>query len=251
MRMTIKSILFFVNLFTLVEGTTINLAVSANVSYAIKPLVEAFEDLHTKIKVIEILGSSGKLTAQIKNGAPYHLFLSANMAYPRSLYEEGFASTKPLIYAQGALAILSTKPRNYCAELFVLKDPSIEKIAIANPKTAPYGIATVEALKNERLYITLKDKFVYGESISQTVIYTTRVADIGIIAKSALFSPKLSQYREAIDWYEVDSRLYTPIDQGMVILQQAKDNKSVKAFYDFMQSSQAQEILKAFGYKIP
>jgi len=173
------------------------------------------------------------------------------MDYPNTLYKEGFALTKAWIYAQGALAILSSKPRNYCAELFVIKDPDIHKIAIANPKTAPYGIATVEALKKSRLYQKIKDKLVYGESISQTLIYATSVADIGIIAKSALFSPKLSQYKEAIHWHEIDTRLYTPIDQGMVILKRAKDNTAVKAFYDFMKSPKAKEILSAYGYTIP
>ncbi|SFV60947.1 Molybdenum ABC transporter, periplasmic molybdenum-binding protein ModA (TC 3.A.1.8.1) [hydrothermal vent metagenome] len=247
-----KKILFlcFV-LLSWLPAQKITIAVSANVAYAISPLKEAFKRLHPNIKVIEIVGSSGKLTAQIRHSAPYDLFLSANMEYPNSLYKEGFAINKPWIYAQGALAILSSKPRNYCAELFILKDPSIDKIAIANPKTAPYGIATVEALKNAKLYKKLKQQFVYGESISQTLIYATGVADIGIVAKSALFSPKLSQYKEAIHWHEINTTLYTPIDQGMVILKRAKDKKAVKAFYDFMKSPKAQEILKAYGYSIP
>lgn len=237
--------------FSWLEAQKITIAVSANVSYAITPLKNAFHQEYPDIKVIEILGSSGKLTAQIKHGAPYDLFLSANMDYPNALYKEGFALEKPWIYAQGALAILSSKPRNYCAEIFILKDPSITKIAIANPLTAPYGKATLEALKNAKLYRKLKDKFVYGESIAQTLVYARGVADIGIIAKSALFSPRLSQYKEAIHWQEVSKRFYTPIDQGMVILTKAKNNKAVKAFYNFMKSPKAQEILKSYGYKIP
>jgi len=228
----------------------ISIAVAANVSYAIEPLKKAYNEIYPDTKINVILGSSGKLTAQITHGAPYQLFMSANMKYPNSLYDNNLTVTKPVIYAQGSLAILSTKKRNYCGEIFVLKDPDVKKIAIANPKTAPYGVAAVEALKNARLYKKLQDKFVYGESISQTVIYATDAADIGIIAKSSLFSPQMLKYKEAIHWSDVDETLYTPIDQGMVILKNGENNEEVKAFFDFMLSAQAKEILKSFGYKV-
>lgn len=228
----------------------ISIAVAANVSYAIEPLKKAFNEIYPDTKVNVILGSSGKLTAQITHGAPYQLFMSADMKYPNSLYDNNLTVSKPVIYAQGALAILSTKERNYCAEIFVLKDPNISKIAIANPKTAPYGVAAVEALKNARLYKKLQDKFVYGESISQTVLYATDAADIGIIAKSSLFSPQMLKYKEAIHWADVDEALYTPIDQGMVILKNDEKNGEIRAFYDFMLSTKAKEILKSFGYKV-
>ncbi len=228
----------------------ISIAVAANVSYAIEPLKKAFSKIHPDIKINVILGSSGKLTAQITHGAPYQLFMSANMKYPNTLYDNNLTVTKPVIYAQGSLAILSTKERNYCGEIFVLKGPDIKKIAIANPKTAPYGVAAVEALKNARLYKKLQNKFVYGESISQTVIYATDAADIGIIAKSSLFSPQMLKYKEAIHWSDVDEALYTPIDQGMVILKNGENNEEVKSFYDFMLSAKAKEILISFGYKV-
>ncbi len=239
-------------LFGLVSANAgeISIAVAANVSYAIESLKQEFKLEHPETKIQVILGSSGKLTAQIKHGAPYDLLLSANMKYPDALYKEKMAVTKPVIYAQGALAILSVKERNYCAEMYVLKSPDIKKIAIANPKTAPYGVAAVEALKNARLYKKLKEKFVYGESISQTITYATTAADIGIIAKSSLYSPKMTHFKEAIHWSDVDENLYTPIDQGMVILKRAEGNVEVKAFYDFMLGQKAKVILKSFGYKV-
>jgi len=229
----------------------IKVAVAANVSYAIKPLIKAFNEKNPDIKVQVILGSSGKLTAQIRHSAPYDLFLSADMKYPQSLYADGFAEIKPVVYAQGALAILSLKERNYCAEIHVLEDKDIKKIAIANPKTAPYGVAAKEALQNAKLYEKLKKKFIYGESISQTVAYTTTAADIGIIAKSSLFSPQLSHFKEAIHWSDVEEGLYTPIDQGMVLLSHAKDNVEAKAFYDFILGDKSKKILRGFGYKVP
>lgn len=229
----------------------IKVAVAANVSYAIQPLIKAFHATHPNTKVQTILGSSGKLTAQITHAAPYALFLSADMKYPQSLYDAGLAVSKPVVYAQGALAILSQKERDYCAQIHVLEDKDINKIAIANPKTAPYGVAAKEALVNAKLYEKLKKKFIYGESISQTVAYTTTAADIGIIAKSSLFSPQLSHFKEAIHWSDVDETLYTPIDQGMVLLSYAKDNAEAKAFYDFMLGDKAKEILIDYGYKVP
>jgi len=228
----------------------ISIAVAANVSYAIEALKKEFMILHPETNIQVILGSSGKLTAQIKHAAPYDLFMSADMKYPDALYKEKMAVTKPVVYAQGALALLSVKVQNYCAEMYVLKSPDVKKIAIANPKTAPYGVAAVEALKNAKLYEKLKDKFVYGESISQTVTYATTAADIGIIAKSSLYSPQMSHFKEAIHWSDVDENLYTPIDQGMVILKRGEGNVEVKTFYDFMLSFRAKEILKAFGYKV-
>lgn len=230
---------------------TIKIAVAANVSYAIDELKKEFHSLYPDTEVQVTLGSSGKLTAQIKNGAPYQLFMSANMKYPSALYSDKIAVTKPLVYAKGSLAYLSVKKQNFCAEMDLLKDKEIQKIAIANPKTAPYGLAAFEAIKNAGVYESVKSKFVYGESISQTVSYTVTAADIGLIAKSSLYSPQMSQYKEAIHWSDVESQLYTPISQGIVILKEGENNTEVKAFYDFILSTKAQKILKDFGYLIP
>ena len=228
----------------------IKIAVAANVSYAIEPLKKAFYVLYPKTNIEVILGSSGKLTAQIKNGAPYELFMSANMKYPEVLYEEGIAITKPVVYAQGALAYLSVKPQDFTQGMRFLTEDKIKKIAIANPKTAPYGVAAVEALKNANVYDAVQKKFVYGESISQTVAYATTATDIGFIAKSSLFGPPMAHFKEGIHWSDVEETLYTPIDQGMVILKKAEGNSEVKDFYDFILSPKAQKILKNFGYKV-
>ena len=228
----------------------ITIAVSANVSYAIEALKKEFNVIHPETNVQVILGSSGKLTAQIKHSAPYGLFMSANMKYPEALYSENMAVTEPAVYAQGALAFLSVKDQNYTAGMNILESKEIKKIAIANPQTAPYGVAAAEALTNAGMYEELKEKFVYGESISQTVTYATTAADIGLIAKSSLFSPQMSEYKENIHWSDVNETLYTPINQGMVILKKGEGNPEVKAFYDFMLSDKAKDVLKNFGYKV-
>jgi molybdate transport system substrate-binding protein len=132
----------------------------------------------------------------------------------------------------------------------LLANKDIEKIAIANPKTAPYGTAAIEALKNANILDKVESKFVYAESISQAVTYAMTAADVGFIAKSSLYDEKMSQYKENINWISVDPKLYTPIDQGIVILNRAKDNKEAKAFYDFILSDNAKKIFIDFGYLV-
>ena len=226
----------------------INIAVAANVSYAMDELKAEFAKTNPDTKVQVTLGSSGKLTAQIKNGAPYGLFMSANMKYPEALYDDKIAITKPIVYAQGALAYLSVNKQDFSKGIALLEDDKIIKIAIANPKTAPYGKATIEALKNANIYDAVKAKFVYGESISQTVSYAVMAAEIGIIAKSSLYSPKMSQYAENVNWSPVDPSLYTPIQQGIVLLKNSEDDKAYRAFYDFILSDKAKVIFKKYGY---
>lgn len=244
LREILLSILLTMGLY----ATDITIAVSANVSYAIDELKEEFKKSHPSIDVRVILGGSGKLTAQIQNHAPYQLFMSADMLYPNTLYKKGLAITKPIIYAKGSLALLSSKTRDFSSGLNILKQDTIEKIAIANPKTAPYGKATVEALKNANIYRDIRDKFIYGESISQSVAYTISATDIGFVAKSSLFSPHMRRFVEGREWIEVDPSLYQPINQGVVILKNGQDNPSVEAFYNFILSPKAKEIFQKFGY---
>ncbi len=223
----------------------INIALSANVGFAIDDLLKQFKKENPNIKVKYTLGGSGKLTAQIKRGAPYDIFMAANMKYPNTLYLDKDAKTKPVIYAKGSLTLFSINKRDFSKGIEILKDKSITKIAMANPKTAPYGVAAKEALENANIYQDVKSKLVYGESISQTVAYSKTAADIGIIAKSALYSDKMKAYKEGENWKEVDQKLYTPISQGMVIL---KNSQEAKKFYDFILSPKAKSIFRNYGY---
>jgi len=246
-----KMIMIWFLLYGPLFAGSITIAVAANVSYAMDDLKKVFHELHPDIKVRTILGSSGKLTAQIKHGAPYQLFMSANMQYPEALYAEKIAVTEPKVYAEGTLALFSVKTHDFSKGLDLLKESDIQKIAVANPKTAPYGIAADEALKNAGLYDEIKNKFIFGESVSQTVSYAVTAADIGLIAKSSLYSRQMRHYKENTHWKEVSPALYTPIKQGIVILKNAKSDPDVKTFYDFILSAEAQKILRQFGYRIP
>ncbi|WP_457596494.1 molybdate ABC transporter substrate-binding protein [Hydrogenimonas sp.] len=225
---------------------TVTVAVAANVSYAIGDLVRAYEARHPGERIRTIVGSSGKLTAQIRHGAPYDLFLSADTAYPEALYREGRAVEKPRIYARGLLALLSPKPRDLSAGLAILTDDAIRRVAVANPKTAPYGKAAVEALKMAGLYAAIRPKLIFGQSVSQTLVYTLKAADAGLVARSALFSPTLRKMKKGRNWIEVDPSLYTPIDQGAALLK-----PEAKGFYDFLFGPEARKILKTYGYQTP
>lgn len=228
---------------------SINIAVAANVSYAMDELIKKFNESNPDTKVQVTLGSSGKLTAQIKNGAPYEVFMAANMKYPQAIYKDGLAQTKPVIYAQGSLAMLSDKQQDFSQGIKLINDDKIGKIAIANPKTAPYGTAAVEAIKNASLYDSVKSKFVYAESISQTVAYALTAADLGFIAKSSLYSPKMKQYKKGVHWTDVNTTLYTPIDQGIIVLKIGSGE--AKAFYEFILSEDAKKIFQTYGYLVP
>jgi molybdate transport system substrate-binding protein len=230
---------------------TINVAVAANVSYAIDELIAKFNQSYPDTKVQVNLSSTGKLTAQIRNGAPYGILMGANMKYPEALYQDKFAITKPVIYAQGSLAMLSSKEQDFTKGIALVDEDKINKIAVANPKAAPYGKAAVEAIKNAGFLDKVQSKFVYAESISQTVTYATTAADIGFIAKSSLYSPKMKMYKKDVNWVDVDPKLYTPIDQGIVILKKAEGDKEVKAFYDFILSPDAKAIFQEYGYLVP
>jgi len=235
---------------TLIAGK-ITVAIAANVSYAVDDLKKEFKKLYPNTKVQVILGGTGKLVAQIKHKAPYDMLLSADMGYPQALYKSGEAVTRPLVYAQGSLVYLSKKERDFSKVMELLKSEQIKRIAVANPKTAPYGKATFEALKKAGVLDTIKPKFVYAESISQTVTYATRATDIGFIAKSTLFSPKMKRFKKGTHWEDVDSKLYTPIDQGVVLLKHGETNAEVSAFYAFIFSKKAKEIFERFGYVVP
>ncbi|NPA65855.1 MAG: molybdate ABC transporter substrate-binding protein [Epsilonproteobacteria bacterium] len=243
-----KIIIFFILLLSSLHATTITVAVAANIGYAMKDLTTAFYKDHPDLHVKVIIGSSGKLSAQIQHNAPYDLFLSANVGYPQKLYEHGYTINKPVIYAKGKLILFSKKERNFDDGLLTLLHKDIIKIAIANPKTAPYGVAAKEALLNAGLYTKLLPKFVYGESIAQTMLYALRATDIGIVAKSAVFTPTMKHFQKHKNWIEVSTKYYDPIPQAMVILKHASNKKSVFEFYTFLLSPKAQRIFEHFGY---
>lgn len=225
-------------------------AVAANVQYAMNDIKSAFEKL-TGIEVEIILGSSGQITAQIEQGAPYDVFISADTKYPDYLFDHGFTNGKPKVYAQGSLVLWTMrKDLELKKGLQEILNSSIKNIAIANPKTAPYGRAAMQVLKNLGMENKIGDKLVYGENISSVNQFIiSKAADIGFSAKSVVLSPAMMNKGK---WIDVDSKLYDPIMQSSVMLKEGikKHPHETMAFFRFLFSDQVKSILKKYGYKI-
>src|SRR4030095_1905953 len=223
---------------------------AANVQFVMDELKNDFEKSNgTGVNVI--LNSSGKLTAQIREGAPYDIFVSADMKYPQELYKSGFAPDSPKVYANGVLVLWTTRTDiKPSPDLKILTSVAIKKIAIANPQTAPYGAAAEEVMRYYNVYDQVKEKLVYGESITQTNQYIlSQSADIGFTAKSIVLSDEMKG--KGI-WIDLDSKSYKPIQQAAVILKHGNETnkEAVRQFYNYLYSERAKNILKKYGYII-
>ena len=228
----------------------LNVAVAANVQYTFQELKSNFED-ETDLTIREIIGSSGNLTSQIENGAPFDLFLSADMDYPEALYEKGLTHQKPEIYAYGTLVLWTLANLDFSKGIEILNDPIVRKVAIPNPQTSPYGRQAANVLKHYKIYDQLSRKLVYGESIAQVSQFiASRASDIGFTAKSIVLAPDMLKTGQ---WTEVEPDAYAPIAQGVVILKHAEEQnlEAAQKFYDFLFSEKARAIYKKYGYVYP
>lgn len=228
----------------------LTVAVAANVKYAFDELATEFSK-QTGVAVRGVVSSSGKLTSQIKSGAPYDVFLSADMDYPAVLFKDGQATSPPKVYANGALVLWTAKDVDLSKGVVGLVDSRIKKVAIASPKLAPYGREAIKALDFYKVRATVEPKLVYGESISQVNQYIdTKSVEVGFTAKSVVLSPELQGKGK---WVEVPNESYASIAQGLVILRHGSENngEATRKFYGFVFSSKAQAILTKYGYKLP
>ncbi|MGL1888754.1 MAG: molybdate ABC transporter substrate-binding protein [Reichenbachiella sp.] len=233
------------------QSNTVRIAVAANMQHPVQALVEHFESKHP-IQVESSSSSSGILATQIRHGAPYDVFISANMMYPDLLHQEGLTISAPITYAYGTLILWTLNDQIDLNQGFkaCLLSNNVERIAIANPETAPYGIAAMEVLENTELFGKLQSKLIKGESISQVNQYTqSNSVEVGITSKSVLYTPNLSNKGRSLD---IDSKYYTPISQGIVLLKTDDENrrKNASLFYDFMLSEDAALILSKYGYQV-
>ena len=250
MRSILLSFLFviFSSVYAFAEDITV--AVAANVQYTFEELKTEFQK-ETGINVKQIIGSSGKFTMQIENGAPFDVFLSAEMDYPKTLEKEGLTYHSPKIYAYGTLVLWTMNNVDLSKGIEAVTDPAVRKIAIASPNTAPYGCQAVNALKHYNLYGEVLKKLVYGESIAQANQFiTSKAADLGFTAKSVVLAPNMKDQGK---WIEIDKDAYEPIAQGAVILKHAQKEhlQEAQKFFDFLFTKEAQEILKKYGYVLP
>lgn len=229
---------------------TITVAAAANMKYAVTDIAKEFSK-ETAIDVKIITGASGKLTQQIMSGAPYDAFLSADVEYPAKLSQGGYTTTPSQVYAYGTLILWSDTGADLSKGVAVVADPSVKKIALANPKTAPYGIEAMNAMKYYKVADDAAGKIITAESISQVGAYvTTKAVDVGFMAKSIVLAPEMKNVGK---WVEVDDKAYNTIDQAMVGLKNGSPENQIaaKKFLRYMSSPKAITILKANGYGIP
>lgn len=221
-------------------------AVAANFTAAAKEIATAFaaETDHTATLSF---GSTGKLYTQIANGAPFSVFLAADQARPIKTETEGLAvPDSRFTYAQGKIVLYSTDPDLVDSEGAVLKQPDkFHKLAIANPKTAPYGAAAMETLDKLNVPAAVMDALVQGDSISQTHQFVASGnAQLGFVALSQVVNNK-----EGSQWV-VPADLYAPIKQDAVLLKTGSNNEAAKAFLAFLKGKTAKEIILKFGYGV-
>jgi len=229
------------------SNTNLTIATAANMQFAMEELIPAFTE-ETGIACETIFSSSGKLTAQIMEGAPFDVFLSADMKYPNMLHNEGLSTIPPKIYAYGQI-VLWTQVDGIVPSIDILTEDYIKHIAIPNPKTAPYGKSAFEMLEYHGLLEKVKNKLVYGESIAQTNQFiNSKATEIGFTAKSVVLSPKM---RDLGKWVDVKKGTYKPISQGIVLLNSHESKReNAQKFYDFLFSTKGKEILNKFGYSV-
>jgi molybdate transport system substrate-binding protein len=245
-------ILLFLSVISFLNAQeTIKVAAATNLSYLADPLKAAFSEKNPAIKVEFIFGASGALTTQITQGAPFDVFMSADTDFPQRLSDAGLSVAPPKIYAIGSLALFSIHKLDFAKGLVVLRDPAVITIAVANPTTAPYGKASMEAIQKAGLQ-DIQSKIVFSQTISQAVQFALTSATVAFINQSALYTKELAPYStEGVYWTRIDPTFYSPISQAFVLLKSAPNPTGAEAFGDFLSSAEAQAVFTQYGYLKP
>lgn len=233
------------------ERKVARVAAAADLKFAMDELSKEFES-KTGAKVDMTAGSSGSFFSQIQSGAPFDLFFSADMDYPKKLEALGFAEPETLYeYALGAIVIWTpgNSPIDVAKDKWnALLDAHVQKIAIANPSLAPYGRAAVSALQRAGIYEQVRAKLVYGENISQAAQFVqSGNAQAGIVAHSLALSPGMKDGR----FWEIPREMHPPIKQGAVVLKSSKNKATALEFSNFVKSAAGRAILEKYGFAVP
>jgi molybdate transport system substrate-binding protein len=236
-----------------VKHRVLRIAAAADLKFALDDVVAAFRRIHPEATVTVAHGSSGNLFAQLSGEAPFDLFLSADIDYPRKLIEQGVGVEGSVFaYAVGHIVVWAPNDSSLDVEhggIEILREQGIRKIAVANPRTAPYGWAAVAALENLGLYEAVESRLVFGENVAQTAqMIESGGADVGIIAMSLAVSPAL---RDKGKYWQIPDGAHPPIIQGGVILRWAEDAELAEEFRDFLLSADGTAILRQFGFAPP
>jgi molybdate transport system substrate-binding protein len=230
---------------------TVTVAAASDLTYAMNEIAANFEKV-TGCMVRLSLGSSGNFLTQIENGAPFDVFFSADIAYPKKLEAEGLAAPgSTYLYAIGKIVLWTRKDSRVDVGkgFAVLRDPGVKKIAIANPAHAPYGRAAEEALRQSGVYEAVKDRLVLGENISQAAEFVeSGNADAGILALSLVLSPTMKDKGRA---WNIPENLYTPIQQGVVAVRAAANPQAARQFLEYIKMPSTAALLERYGFTLP
>jgi len=250
-RVILALCLFVITSVNLAVAEEITIAAASDLNFAFREIATEYEKASGN-QVRLTLGSSGNFYAQIQNGAPFDLYFSADISYPRKLEEAGLTVPGSLYqYAVGRIVLWTGhESRIDVTKGFeALREPTVKKIAIANPKHAPYGRAAVAAMEYFKVYDQVKDKLILGENISQAAQFIESGAcDIGIIALSLAIAPAM---KSKGTYWEVPAEAHPSLDQGAVILKQSKNQEAARQFLEFIKGPHGQEIMKRYGFTLP
>jgi molybdate transport system substrate-binding protein len=234
--------------FASAQGLTV--AAASDLQPALPAIASQFEK-DSGQKVTLTFGSSGNFFTQIQNGAPFDVYLSADIAYPRRLEASGGAERGSLYqYATGRLVLWTRNDSGIDVRrgLAVLVDARVRRVAVANPVHAPYGRAAVAALRHEQLYDHVRPKFVLGENISQAAQFAqSGSADVGLLALALALSPTLKNSGTYVD---IPASWYPPIEQAAVILASSKQKALARQFIDYLKTPASVRTLQAFGFAV-
>jgi molybdate transport system substrate-binding protein len=230
----------------------VRVAAAADLKFALDAVFAATAASTRGIRPAVTYGSSGSFFAQIENGAPYDLFLSADAVYPKRLAAKGLAEGELFLYAVGRIALwvpASSKLDLRALGLRALLDPSVRKVAIANPRHAPYGRASEAAMKSLGIYENVKPKLVLGENVGQAAQFVqSGAADAGVIAVSLALAP---QMRSVGRYVEIPLESYPRMDQGGIVLKEAREPAAARLLRDALLGPVGREVLAAYGYSLP
>ncbi|MGA3210444.1 MAG: molybdate ABC transporter substrate-binding protein [Terriglobales bacterium] len=228
----------------------ITVAAAADLQFAMQDIAARFQR-ETGKSVKLTYGSSGNFYQQIQNGAPFDMFFSADLEYAKKLEAAGLTDPGSYHqYARGKIVIwvLKDSKLDLSAGMKALLDPAVKKIAIANPKHAPYGQAAVAAMQKENIYEKVKDELVLGENISQTASFVVSgSAAVGIVALSLALSPTM---KDKGRYVEIPAGEYPPIDQACVVLSSSKNKETARQFLSFIKTATTAETLRNYGFEV-
>ncbi len=231
------------------QAEKITIAAAADLKYALDEIVGGFERSHPGDQIQVVYGSSGKFQTQIRQGAPYDLFFSADISFPRQLARLGLAASEVKPYAVGRIVLWSAGKDAAKMTLASLADPRFKRIAIANPKHAPYGKRAEEALRAAGLWGSVRSRLVVGESVAQAARFVqSGNAQAGIIALSLALSPELAKNGRYV---LIPDTLHQPLEQGYIITRRGGDKPLAKSFSAHMDTKETRAILTKYGFGLP